>query len=160
MMFAIVRHPPIVDDDAAAATLAADKKIAMTLLLSLFGLFTAAFFLSRTYLIVLYFLGALVVAEYAGASNRIPFADVPDRARHAAPDHDGDRRHLRSFRRRSRAFMISRVAWWLQLDRASATRQRDRSCAMRFHAGNNADASCLFRVTLVRIFPAAAKDVA
>ncbi len=75
MMFAIVRHPPIVDDDAAAATLAADQKLAMTLLLSLFGLFTAAFFLSRTYVIVLYLLAALVVAEYAGASQRFP--DLP-----------------------------------------------------------------------------------
>jgi hypothetical protein len=47
----------------------------MTLLLSLSGLFTAAFFLSRTYVIVPYLLAALVVAEYSVASTALP--DLP-----------------------------------------------------------------------------------
>jgi putative inorganic carbon (hco3(-)) transporter len=47
-----------------------DRALALTLLLSLVGLFTAAFFLSRSYMIVLYFFAALVTGFYLGARQR------------------------------------------------------------------------------------------
>jgi O-antigen ligase len=72
MMWAIVNYEPVLDSEAAAETWARERKLAMTLLLSLCALFTAAFFLSRTYVIVVYMLAALVVAEYAGAQDRFP----------------------------------------------------------------------------------------
>jgi O-antigen ligase len=74
MMFAIVRYHPTLDGDAAQAW-TANQRVAMTLLLSLSGLFTAAFFLSRTYVIVPYFLSALVAAEYFIVSTAFP--DLP-----------------------------------------------------------------------------------
>lgn len=46
-----------------------DRAIALTLLLSLTGCFVAAFFLSRSYVVILYLLTALVVAHY-GAMRR------------------------------------------------------------------------------------------
>jgi O-antigen ligase len=49
-----------------------DRDMALTLLLSLCGFFTAAFFLSRSYVIVLYLLAALVVAHYTGMRRRNP----------------------------------------------------------------------------------------
>jgi len=75
MMFAIVRYKPVLQTDEEADLWSTESKLGMTLLLSLCGLFTAAFFLSRTYVIVLYLLAAVVVAEYAGAQNRFP--DLP-----------------------------------------------------------------------------------
>lgn len=42
-----------------------DRAIALTLLLSLTGCFVAAFFLSRSYVVILYLLTALVVAHYS-----------------------------------------------------------------------------------------------
>ena len=50
--------------DAIEADMAEGRAISMTLLLSLVGFFTASFFLSRSYVIVLYLLSALVVAQY------------------------------------------------------------------------------------------------
>jgi O-antigen ligase len=50
----------------------ADRDMALTLLLSLCGFFTAAFFLSRSYLVILYLLAALVVAHYTGMRQRNP----------------------------------------------------------------------------------------
>ncbi len=50
--------------DAIEARIVEGRAIAMTLLLSLVGFFTCAFFLSRSYVIVLYLLAALVVAHY------------------------------------------------------------------------------------------------
>jgi thiosulfate reductase cytochrome b subunit len=44
----------------------------MTLLLSLCGMFAAAFFLSRSYTVVLYLLAAVVVGYYVGARKRFP----------------------------------------------------------------------------------------
>jgi O-antigen ligase len=49
-----------------------ERLIALTLLLSLCGLFSAAFFLSRSYMIVLYLAAALVVGYYIGARRRYP----------------------------------------------------------------------------------------
>lgn len=50
--------------DAIEARIVEGRAMAMTLLLSLVGFFTCAFFLSRSYVIVLYLLAALVVAHY------------------------------------------------------------------------------------------------
>jgi len=51
--------------DALEAGIAEGRAIALTLLLSLIGFFVSAFFLSRSYVIVLYLLAAIVVAHYA-----------------------------------------------------------------------------------------------
>jgi len=72
MMWAIENHEPVLENEEAAEAWAEERRIGMTLLLSLCALFTAAFFLSRTYVIVVYMLAALVVAEYAGARERFP----------------------------------------------------------------------------------------
>jgi putative inorganic carbon (hco3(-)) transporter len=58
--------------DALEASIAEGRAIAMTLLLSLAGLFTAAFFLSRSYVVVLYLLAAIVVAHYADMRREDP----------------------------------------------------------------------------------------
>ena len=63
------------DDEAVSAHLEVlrhDRDVALTLLLSLYGFFTAAFFLSRSYLVILYLLAALVVAHYTGMRRRNP----------------------------------------------------------------------------------------
>lgn len=57
---------------AHAQALFHDREVALTLLLSLYGFFTAAFFLSRSYLVILYLLAALVVAHYSGMRQRNP----------------------------------------------------------------------------------------
>ena len=72
MMYAIVRYKPVAGSEAESEIWSTENKLGMTLLLSLSGMFTAAFFLSRTYTIVLYLIAAVVVAEYAGASSRFP----------------------------------------------------------------------------------------
>ena len=46
--------------------------LALTLLITLCGMFTTAFFLSRSYMIVLYLILALVVGNYVGARKRLP----------------------------------------------------------------------------------------
>lgn len=53
-----------IEEDVSEGHLAEGRAIAMTLLLSLIGFFTSAFFLSRSYVIILYLLAALVVAHY------------------------------------------------------------------------------------------------
>jgi len=51
-------------EEARDASLAEGRGIAMALLLSLAGFFTCAFFLSRSYVVILYLLAAVVVAHY------------------------------------------------------------------------------------------------
>ncbi|MFT4257836.1 MAG: O-antigen ligase family protein [Pseudoxanthomonas sp.] len=51
----------------------ADRVIAQTLLLSLCGFSVCAFFLSRTYVIILYLLAALVVAHFAWMRRQYPW---------------------------------------------------------------------------------------
>lgn len=63
------------DFDALDARIDEGRAIAMTLLLSLIGFFTAAFFLSRSYVIILYLLAAVVVAHYADIRRDEP--DLP-----------------------------------------------------------------------------------
>jgi putative inorganic carbon (HCO3(-)) transporter len=69
------------DFEALDARIEEGRAIAMTLLLSLIGFFTAAFFLSRSHVIILYLLLALVVAHYADIRR-----DDPDLPRFALAD--------------------------------------------------------------------------
>lgn len=72
MMLVVLRKPalPVAEDRIEAWR--GEQRIAMTLLLSLCGMFAAAFFLSRSYTIVLYLLAAVVVGYYVGARRRFP----------------------------------------------------------------------------------------
>lgn len=72
MMLTILRHKPQLADARAAVTWGTERAIALTLLLSLSGCIATAFFLSRSYAIVLYLLAALVVAVYANARRQFP----------------------------------------------------------------------------------------
>ena len=58
--------------DAIEAGMAEGRAISMTLLLSLVGFFTASFFLSRSYVVVLYLLSALVLAQYEDQRREDP----------------------------------------------------------------------------------------
>lgn len=73
MMLAILRYKL---DPAAGADLItqwqSERTIALTLLLSLCGMYAAAFFLSRSYMVVLYLLAAMVTGYYVGARQRFP----------------------------------------------------------------------------------------
>jgi len=76
MMRQILRHEPgedVLRQDGVDWP--AEQTIARTLLLSLCGLFAAAFFLSRSYTVILYLTLAIVVGAYAGARRRVP--DLP-----------------------------------------------------------------------------------
>lgn len=58
--------------EAQRETLDEGRTISLTLLLSLAGFFTCAFFLSRSYVIILYLLAALVVAHYTDVRQDAP----------------------------------------------------------------------------------------
>ncbi len=64
--------PADADDETVLALWQRDRAVAMTLLLSLCAFFAAAFFLSRSYVIVLYILAALVVGYYTAMRRRYP----------------------------------------------------------------------------------------
>ena len=53
-----------------------DRALTLTLLMSLSGFFTAAFFLSRSYVVILYLLVALVVAHYVRLRETYPSLPV------------------------------------------------------------------------------------
>ncbi|MEZ5461190.1 O-antigen ligase family protein [Dokdonella sp.] len=72
MMMAVIRYQPELDDAAARADWKAERSLATTLLLSQVGFYSAAFFLSRSYVILLYLLAALVLGYYTGACRRYP----------------------------------------------------------------------------------------
>ena len=79
MTLTVVRQKPVPveggDPAAVAATAAAwarERSMAMTLFLSQCGLFACAFFLSRSYTIVLYLFLAVVAGYYVGARARCP----------------------------------------------------------------------------------------
>lgn len=63
-------HAGAGDDDAEVAAWFEDRAIAFTLFLALCGFFIAGFFLSRSYVVVLYLLAALVVAHYTAMRSR------------------------------------------------------------------------------------------
>ena len=68
--------PPEVPDDAAIMQWRADRALTFSLLLSLCGFFTAAFFLSRAYVVILYVLVAMVVANYTRLRAEYPSLPV------------------------------------------------------------------------------------
>jgi O-antigen ligase len=73
MMLKIVRHQRPKDaDPAMEASWVTERQMALALLLSLCGMFAAAFFLSRSYMVVLYLIAAMVAGYYVGARRRWP----------------------------------------------------------------------------------------
>jgi hypothetical protein len=74
MMVAVLRYKPLFDEGSTStpAEWLGEKDLAMTLLLSLCGMFTAAFFLSRSYTVVLYLVMAVGVGYYVGLRRRFP----------------------------------------------------------------------------------------
>jgi len=72
MMLRILRHSPTLADAAAQTAWRRDRAIALTLLISLSGFFASAFFLSRSYVILLYLLAALVVGHFGSVRDRFP----------------------------------------------------------------------------------------
>jgi O-antigen ligase len=84
MMMAIVnREDDIIDDvpmdvpdEVALREWQTDKALSLCLLISLCGFFTAAFFLSRSYVVILYLLVALVVGHYTRMRNTYPSLPV------------------------------------------------------------------------------------
>ncbi len=72
MMMRILRQPAPEGDAFVQRTWRTDRAIALTLLVSLAGFFAAAFFLSRSYVILLYLLVAIVVAHFSGVRDRFP----------------------------------------------------------------------------------------
>lgn len=72
MMFTLCRATMKTADPASAEEWRIEREFGVTLFLSLCGFFAAAFFLSRSYVIVLYLLAAMVVAEYTMARARFP----------------------------------------------------------------------------------------
>jgi O-antigen ligase len=74
MMVAVLRYKPelVAGDAEQAADWQLERRMAMTLLLSLCGMFAAAFFLSRSYTVLMYLVAALVVGYYVGARQRFP----------------------------------------------------------------------------------------
>jgi putative inorganic carbon (HCO3(-)) transporter len=83
MTLCILRYKPVLADAQATAAWNGERAIATTLLLSLSGCVGAAFFLSRSYAIVLYLLAALVVAAYTNARQRYPALPGFDLGRNA-----------------------------------------------------------------------------
>lgn len=76
MMLSVMRYAyPPTQDPVQVRAAQEEKRMALTLLLSLCGLFGAAFFLSRSYMIVLYLIAAMVTGYYVGARQRMP--DLP-----------------------------------------------------------------------------------
>lgn len=72
MMVKLLRMPPQPAADGNTQDWVVERKLAMTLLLSLCGLFASAFFLSRSYTVVMYLVIAVVVGYYVGARRRFP----------------------------------------------------------------------------------------
>jgi putative inorganic carbon (HCO3(-)) transporter len=77
MMVRILRHDPgfVEGEEEQAWDWIEDRRITLALLVALVGFFTAAFFLSRSYVILLYLLAALVVAHFSVVRDRNP--DLP-----------------------------------------------------------------------------------
>ncbi len=72
-MITVLRYKPDgLDDPARAKSWQSERRMALALLLSLCGLFAAAFFLSRSYMVVMYLIAAMVVGYYMSARQRFP----------------------------------------------------------------------------------------
>jgi len=77
MMWLIVRYrPDATTEPEAYAQWQEERPLALTLLITLCGMFTTAFFLSRSYMIVLYLIIAMVVGYYVGIRQRLPGIEV------------------------------------------------------------------------------------
>lgn len=61
------------DEDEVLSEWQQDRAIALVLLLSMSGMFACAFFLSRSYIVILYLLMALPIAHYMGMRERWSF---------------------------------------------------------------------------------------
>jgi putative inorganic carbon (HCO3(-)) transporter len=72
MTLAVLRHHPEEAANEVPAAWKIERSLATTLLISQVGFFSAAFFLSRSYVIILYLLTALVLGWYTGARDRWP----------------------------------------------------------------------------------------
>ena len=72
MTVAVLRHRPELADAAAAAAWKEERALAMALMLAQLGFYFCAFFLSRSYVVLLYLLAALVLGYYTGARQRHP----------------------------------------------------------------------------------------
>ncbi len=66
----VLRLPAQMDDPEHQVLWTEERKVAMTLLVAMVGFFACAFFLSRSYVILLYILLGLVTGWYAGAQER------------------------------------------------------------------------------------------
>jgi O-antigen ligase len=72
MVAAVLRlRPDAITEPERFAAWSTERPMALTLLLSLCGMFACAFFLSRSYMIVLYVVLAIVTGFYLGARERI-----------------------------------------------------------------------------------------
>lgn len=72
MPIEILRHEPELADEEAEEAWTETRQLATVMLLSLTGMYMAAFFLSRSYVILLYIVTALVVAQYLAAREAFP----------------------------------------------------------------------------------------
>jgi putative inorganic carbon (HCO3(-)) transporter len=72
MAVAVLRHQPALDAAGAVSAWRDERAVATTLLVSLSGFFACAFFLSRSYMILVYLMVALVTGWYMGAQQRWP----------------------------------------------------------------------------------------
>jgi putative inorganic carbon (HCO3(-)) transporter len=72
MMMRILATVPDIEDEESLEVFVLDRSIALTLLISLVGFFSCAFFLSRSYNILLYLIAAFVVAHFSGVRDRFP----------------------------------------------------------------------------------------
>src|SRR3546814_1168241 len=70
MPVAVLRLPASMEDPEHQRLWTAERRMAMTLLVSMVGFFACAFFLSRSYVIVLFILLGLVTGWYGGAQER------------------------------------------------------------------------------------------
>jgi len=72
MTLAVIRHRPELPDARSASLWRGERAAATTLLISMVGFFACAFFLSRSYVIILYLLLGLITGWYMGAQQRWP----------------------------------------------------------------------------------------
>ncbi|WP_430390364.1 O-antigen ligase family protein [Dyella sp. 20L07] len=73
MMWLVLRYRPDPTNQADEyAQWQLERPLALTLFIALCGMFTTAFFLSRSYMIVLYLILAMVVGYYVGVRARLP----------------------------------------------------------------------------------------
>lgn len=70
MPMMVLRLPAVIDDPDRQPLWSEERRMAMTMLIAMVGFFACAFFLSRSYVILLYILLGLVTGWYGGAQER------------------------------------------------------------------------------------------